>query len=113
MDDLFERMMEREHDRAIDGFYKHFMIFAAVIGLLAIVNVATGDKFWLHWVVLGWGIGIAAHAFVVFVRKPQRQAKLRALRAARKDAGPHPMSGREDQTPGETSKSGETGQPKL
>jgi hypothetical protein len=57
MDDLFEHMMESDHDRAINGFYKHFMIFAAVIAVLAVINVVMAGKFWLHWVLLGWGSG--------------------------------------------------------
>jgi hypothetical protein len=100
MDDLFEHMMESDRDRAINGVYKHFMIFAAVIAVLAIVNIAMGDKFWLHWVVLGWGLGLGLHAFIVFVRKPQREAKLRELRDARRAAKANPASGGNGQTPG-------------
>jgi 2TM domain len=100
MDDLFEHMMESDHDRAINGFYKHFMIFAAVIAVLAVINVVMAGKFWLHWVLLGWGLGLGLHAFVVFVRKPQREAKMRALRDARRAARASPVSGTDGQTPG-------------
>jgi 2TM domain-containing protein len=95
MDDLFEHMMESDRDRAINGFYKHFLIYAAVIAVLAIINIASGDAFWIHWVALGWGLGLGLHAFIVFVRKPQQEAKMRELRDARKAA-------RESRTDGQT-----------
>lgn len=83
MDDLFEKMMAREQDRAIAGFYTHFLIFVAVLALLAIINLVSGDEFWIHWVVLGWGAGIVFHGFQVFVRKPADARARRTLRAAR------------------------------
>lgn len=85
MDDLFEHAMETERDKAINGFYTHFIIFLAVIAVLAVVNLVSGDAFWIQWVVLGWGIGIAFHAFMIFVRRPQQEQKLRELRRAREE----------------------------
>jgi hypothetical protein len=85
MDDLFEHLMESERDKAINGFYTHFIVFLAVIAGLALVNLVTGDSFWIQWVVLGWGLGIAAHAFVIFVRRPQQEHKLREIRRAREE----------------------------
>jgi hypothetical protein len=82
MDDLFEHQMESERDRAINGFYTHFMIFLAVISGLAIINLVEGDKLWVQWVLLGWGAGIALHAFLVFIRKPRLEHKLREIRRA-------------------------------
>ena len=38
MDDLFEHAMESERDKAINGFYTHFIMFLAVIAGLAIIN---------------------------------------------------------------------------
>jgi len=89
MDDLFEHQhgieSQHERDRAINGFYTHVMIFVAVIAGLAVVNLVSGDAFWIQWVVLGWGLGIALHAFLVFVRKPQREHALREARLAREE----------------------------
>jgi hypothetical protein len=76
-----EQALAREQVRAISGFYNHFIAFAAVIAVLVCINLATGD-FWVHWVVLGWGIGIAAHAYAVFVRNPQRAEELKGRRTA-------------------------------
>ncbi len=64
--------------RAINGFYNHFMVFVAVIGVLVAINLATGDAFWVHWVILGWGIGIGLHAYIVFFVKPARIAEAQA-----------------------------------
>lgn len=95
MDDLFEHAMESERDKAINGFYTHFIIFLAVIAVLAVVNLVSGDAFWIQWVVLGWGIGIAFHAFMIFVRRPQQEQKLRELRRAREERrqGQSPAAG--------------------
>lgn len=80
-DERIEQALAREQVRAISGFYNHFIAFASVIAVLVCINLAMGD-FWVHWVVLGWGIGIAAHAYAVFVRKPQRAAGAKARHAA-------------------------------
>jgi hypothetical protein len=82
-----DEALARDQVRAIGGFYNHFIAFAAVIAVLVCINLATGD-FWVHWVVLGWGAGIAAHAYSVFVKKPQRLAELKARRAAGTPAKP-------------------------
>jgi hypothetical protein len=82
MDDLFEHAMESERDKAINGFYSHFSIFLAVIAGLAIINLIEGERFWVQWVVLGWGAGIAFHAYKVFiVRAREEHAKHEAFRA--------------------------------
>jgi hypothetical protein len=76
MDDLFEHAMETERDKAINGFYTHFSIFLAVIAGLAIINLIEGERFWVQWVVLGWGMGLAFHAYKIFVvRAREEQAK--------------------------------------
>ncbi|WP_291149589.1 2TM domain-containing protein [Hyphomicrobium sp.] len=82
MDDLFEHAMESERDKAINGFYTHFIMFLAVIAGLAIINLIEGEHFWVQWVVLGWGAGIALHAYKVFVvRAREEHAKHEAFRA--------------------------------
>ncbi len=73
--------MARDQVRAISGFYYHFLIFVGAIAVLAGINAATGDAFWVHWVLIGWGLGVAYHAYLVFVRKPQQAAELKARRS--------------------------------
>jgi hypothetical protein len=51
---------------ALKGFYIHLLVFALVVAVLAVVNLATGRPWWVLWVVLGWGIGVLVHALTVF-----------------------------------------------
>ena len=100
MDDLFEHLMESERDKSINGFYTHFVIFLAVIAGLAIVNLVSGDSFWIQWVVLGWGTGIAAHAFMVFIKKPREEHALRAKRIERAERRAAERDASDDTTQG-------------
>ena len=56
---------------AIKGFYVHLFVFALVLGGLFVINAATGGRWWVLWVLFGWGIGMVAHAFAVFGRAPR------------------------------------------
>ena len=52
---------------AMTGFYIHFVVYVLVIALLVVVNwLATPELWWVHWVFLGWGIGVLAHGLLVF-----------------------------------------------
>ncbi len=73
-----DEALARDQVRAISGFYYHFIIFVGVIAVLAGINAATGGSFWVHWVLIGWGLGVAYHGYLVFVKKPQQAAELRA-----------------------------------
>jgi fatty acid desaturase len=53
------------------GFYVHLFVFIMVLAGLAIVNLSTGGPWWVLWVLLGWGIGIVAHAMTVLGRSSQ------------------------------------------
>jgi fatty acid desaturase len=69
---------------AIKGFYIHLAVFTLVVAGLLAVDLATGGEWWVHWVLLGWGIGVVAHAIAVFGRLPRavtewEQRKLRQL----------------------------------
>jgi hypothetical protein len=51
------------------GFKIHFLVYAAVNALLVVINLATTPgKYWFFWPLLGWGIGVAGHAFGVLRR---------------------------------------------
>jgi hypothetical protein len=60
---------------AIKGFYIHLAVFALVLTGLLVVNLAAGGEWWVHWVVLGWGIGVLAHAIAVFGRASRMVAE--------------------------------------
>jgi len=57
---------------AITGFYIHFVVFVLVMILLFVINLKVLDEvWWVQWPLLGWGIGIVAHAFAVFGQQPR------------------------------------------
>jgi hypothetical protein len=35
------------------------------VGLFAINMIATPDTLWFYWPLLGWGVGVAIHAFTL------------------------------------------------
>jgi hypothetical protein len=55
----------------VEAFYIHLLSYVLVVALLAAINVYTGDEWWVQWVVLGWGIGVAAHALALFGTRPR------------------------------------------
>jgi fatty acid desaturase len=59
---------------AIKGFYVHLSIFALVMLGMGAINFAVGRPWWVLWVLLGWGIGVLAHALTVFARTSRRIA---------------------------------------
>ncbi|MCL4768266.1 MAG: 2TM domain-containing protein [Hyphomicrobiaceae bacterium] len=64
---------ERARKRVAEmkGFFVHLIVFAAVLVLLFAVNATTDGSWWVHWVFIGWGIGVAAHAVALFGRTPK------------------------------------------
>ena len=57
-------------DPKVRRFTIHLFAYVAVIVLLFIVNMtATPNTWWFYWVALGWGIGLAANAWIVFGRQ--------------------------------------------
>jgi len=56
---------------AIKGFYIHLTVFVLVLAGLFAINAASGGPWWVLWILLGWGIGLVAHAWAVFGRAPQ------------------------------------------
>jgi len=51
----------RRRVAALKGFYIHLVVFALVLLGLLVVNSASGGPWWVVWVFLGWGLGVAAH----------------------------------------------------
>jgi hypothetical protein len=60
----------RARVQAIKGFYVHASVFVLVnIGLFIINALTSGLSegiWWFYWPLLGWGIGLGAHALGVF-----------------------------------------------
>lgn len=66
------------------AFRVHLIIYAVVNVLLIILNLATSpDKLWFYWPLVGWGIGLIAHAFGVYRRTSQLRARASAVREGR------------------------------
>jgi len=58
-------------------FRNHVFVYCAVNALLVVVWAATGaGYFWPIWVIGGWGIGLAAHAWNVYGQKPISEADI-------------------------------------
>ena len=55
----------RRRARQLHAFRSHVTVYAAVLALLTVVDIAQGAGWWVGWVAFGWGIGVAAHAVSV------------------------------------------------
>jgi two-component system LytT family sensor kinase len=62
---------------AITGLYIHLVVFALVMVLLLVVNWVTLEDgiWWVQWPFLGWGLGVALHAWAVYGTTPNFIAK--------------------------------------
>ena len=65
----------RKEYEAIRGFYAHFLVFVPVMLLLVVIDVVSGSGMWVHWIGIGWGIGLALHAYAAFVLRPRQMAR--------------------------------------
>src|SRR5262249_10575065 len=66
------------------GIYIHATVFVAVNVLLITINLSTATGgLWFQWPLLGWGIGLLAHAVAAFSRAG-RQGTRREWRATRR-----------------------------
>lgn len=53
--------------KEIKSFYANLISYCIIIPFLIFVNLYTQNKYhWFWWPLLGWGIGVASHAFQVF-----------------------------------------------
>lgn len=50
----------------LQGYYAHLGVYLAVNLGLFLINWLTSDNWWFFWPLIGWGIGLAIHTFVVF-----------------------------------------------
>jgi hypothetical protein len=67
MDTAQRYQRARQHAQAIKGFSIHLIVYILVnAGLLLINLLSSPAAFWFYWPLLGWGIGLAAHAVGVF-----------------------------------------------
>ena len=56
----------RKRVRDLRGFYVHIAVYIVVISGIALINWATyAGYWWVVWPMIGWGIGLGAHAVSV------------------------------------------------
>lgn len=61
----YERASKRVKE--LKGFYGNLISYCLIIPFLIFVNLYTVPQYhWFWWPMLGWGIGLASHAFQVF-----------------------------------------------
>jgi hypothetical protein len=64
-------------DRGLRHLIVHLAAYAAVIAVLAGINLwLAPGKLWFIWVLLGWGIGVAAHGLAAFLRRTHRRERI-------------------------------------
>lgn len=69
MDDQTKHERAVTRVRQLKGFYRHLAIYVLLNTFLAIANVVTSpSQIWFYWPLLGWGVGLLAHAASVFAR---------------------------------------------
>ena len=51
------------------GFTSHATVFVLVLIYLVALNWWLGGYYWVQWVLLGWGMGLAAHAWAAFRKR--------------------------------------------
>jgi len=67
MDEEQRYQKAKERVQEIKGFYIHLMIYICVnIGLFLINFLSSPGHWWFYWPLIGWGIGVGAHAIGVF-----------------------------------------------
>ena len=55
------------------GFRIHAIVFALTMTLLGVIDWYTAEPYWAHWVLGGWGAGLAGHAWLALGKKPGTQ----------------------------------------
>ena len=57
-----EEILAFNQVRKLKDFYIHLAQYVLVIAVLTIVNaLTTPNRWWVQWVIIGWGIGVFSH----------------------------------------------------
>ena len=57
-----EEILAFKQVRKLKGFYIHLAQYVLVIAVLTVVNaLTTPNRWWVQWVIMGWGIGVFFH----------------------------------------------------
>jgi len=64
-------------DSELRVFLIHLAAYVIVTALLAAINLwFAPEKLWFVWVLLGWGIGVAAHGLALLLRRTHRRERI-------------------------------------
>jgi hypothetical protein len=64
-------------DPDIRALVIHLAIYVGVIAVLGVINLMTAPAdLWFLWVVMGWGIGVAAHTLALLLQKTRRRERI-------------------------------------
>ncbi len=66
MDGDYDYEAARRRVKSIKGFYIHASMFVLVTAFLTVLNFMTPGPWWVQWVFLGWGVGVAINAIAVY-----------------------------------------------
>ena len=57
-----EEILAFKQVRKLKGFYIHLAQYVLVVAVLAVINaLTTPNRWWVQWVVMGWGVGVFFH----------------------------------------------------
>jgi transcriptional regulator with XRE-family HTH domain len=57
-----EEILAFKQVRKLKDFYIHLANYVLVIAVLTVVNaLTTPNRWWVQWVIIGWGIGVFSH----------------------------------------------------
>lgn len=77
LDDNAVRQLALDRLKKRSDFWLHLMIYLLVNGFLVIIWVMTGlPFFWPVFPIFGWGIGVAANAWDVFLRREATESEI-------------------------------------
>ncbi|WP_080777381.1 2TM domain-containing protein [Chryseobacterium phocaeense] len=84
-DGSYEKAKKRVKE--LKGFYGNLISYCTVIPFLIIVNLLTSPhNLWFYFPMLGWGVGVASHAFQVFgVGESWKERKIREIMEKQKN----------------------------
>jgi len=69
MEDIEKYKKAKQRIEELKGLYVHAIIYIVVNIVMVIMNLVTSpDHYWFYWPLLGWGIGLAIHAFSVYAK---------------------------------------------
>jgi hypothetical protein len=73
------RQQARKRVQARRDFSAHLVSYVVINAFLVMVWAVSGaGYFWPIWVIGGWGVGLALHAWDTFLRKPVTEADVDA-----------------------------------